>query len=146
MYMFLIMLTILPVVVRIYQYKKNILKSPTPIYRSLSPKHETATTLRESVCVCVFVLKFRIGWHILEGRAARLDDTLQHQYVLVVLLQAQRVRLHVTQDPIEVLLVHAQQMAVVLLQHNGGRSARSSGLDLCVCVCVLGFSVSGVCY
>lgn len=57
----------------------------------------------------------------------RGGDLLEDEHVLAVLLEADRVRLHVSQDPVEVALVHAQKLAVVLSQHDRRRPAGGGG-------------------
>ena len=45
-------------------------------------------------------------------------DLLQDQDVSAVLFEPDRVSLHVSQDPVEIVLVHAQELAAVLPRHN----------------------------
>lgn len=50
-------------------------------------------------------------------------NLLQDQYILAVFLQSHRVGLDITHDPVEVLLIHTQEVAVVLVEHYARRSA-----------------------
>lgn len=56
------------------------------------------------------------------GVSSLFGNSFQDQHVLAVLLQAQRVGFDVPQDSIEMLLVHAKQVTIVLLQHYCRRS------------------------
>ena len=56
-------------------------------------------------------------------RGAGLRQLLQHEDVPAVLLETHRVGLDITQDPVEVLLVDAQEEAAVLAAHDCRRSA-----------------------
>lgn len=60
---------------------------------------------------------------VLEVRV-RVGDLLEDEHILTVLFEAHRVGLHVAQDAVEVVLVHAQEVAVVLAQHDGGGARR----------------------
>ena len=66
----------------------------------------------------------RVTLYLLElGRGAGLGELLQHQHVLAVLLETHRVGLDVPQDPVKILLVHAQEEAAVLATDDRRRPA-----------------------
>lgn len=51
-------------------------------------------------------------------------DFLEDEHIPAVLLEPHSVSLNVSQNSVEVVFVHAQKVAVVLAQHDGGRARR----------------------
>lgn len=50
-----------------------------------------------------------------------LRDFLEDENVFAMLLKTDGVRLDIAQNPIEIFLIHAKEVAVVLFQDDGGR-------------------------
>lgn len=48
-------------------------------------------------------------------------DLFKNEHVPAVLLEAHRVRFHVAQNPVEIVLVDAQELAAVLPRDDRGR-------------------------
>lgn len=53
-------------------------------------------------------------------------DLLENEHIPAVLLQAHSVRLHVAQDPVEIVLVYAKELATVFSRDNRRRPLKTN--------------------